>query len=243
MIQIAICDDDPDDRATLLALTRRHLSEHGVEAEVTAFAHPDALLTAIEARTFHLYLLDIVMPMVSGLELGQEIRRGDREAQIVYVTTEPQFALRAYAAQPIAYLVKPIDPERLSAALALAIERADVAQQRTFPVRTADSLRVLRTQRIACCEYHQHAAVFVLSNGERVFSRTFRENFADYCADMLRDCRFVQCHAAFIVNLRHVERFCKDSFTLSGGHVVPIAEKRYPAVRDAYLDYLASVRC
>ena len=37
------------------------------------------------------------MPMVSGLELGKEIRRLDLEAQIIYATTEPQFALLAYA--------------------------------------------------------------------------------------------------------------------------------------------------
>ena len=41
-----------------------------------------------------------------------------------------------------------------------------------------------------------------------------------------------------MINLRRVERFAKDSFTLYGGKLVPIAAKQYPAVRDAYLDYL-----
>lgn len=38
--------------------------------------------------------------------------------------------------------------------------------------------------------------------------------------------------------MRWVERFAKDSFTLCGGKAVPIAARQYPAVRDAYMDYL-----
>jgi YesN/AraC family two-component response regulator len=42
------------------------------------------LLTAFKAENFHVFLLDMVMPMVSGLELGQNIRRISTDAQIIY---------------------------------------------------------------------------------------------------------------------------------------------------------------
>lgn len=239
MIRIALCDDMPEELRRLSALTERHANALGLDAEISAFADPDALLAALQTRNFHLYLLDIVMPMVSGLEVAQEIRRLDREAQIVYATTEPQFALRAYAAQPLAYLVKPIDEAQLRQTLEMAVAKADFDDERSFAVKTAEGLRVIRLADIVCCEYHRHATVLALRNGEKVASRSFRESFAEYCAPALRDPRFVQCHAAFVVNMRHVERFSKDSFTLRGGRLVPIAEKRYPAVRDAYMDYLA----
>ena len=240
MIRIAICDDQPEELHRLVALTDQALSRRGLDAEVSGFQHPEALLTAIETTRFDLFLLDIVMPMISGLELGQEIRRLDREAQIIYTTAEPQFALRAYAVQPLGYLVKPIDAAPLFELLALAVAKAECAAEQTFAVKIADGLQVLKTSQIASCEYSKHAAVFGLKGGEKLVSRSFRENFSDYCAPLLQDRRFVQCHAAFIVNMRHVERFTKDDFMLCNGTRVPIAEKRYPAVRDAYLDYLAS---
>ena len=71
-----------------------------------------------------------------------------------------------------------------------------------------------------------------------MISRTIRESFCEYCAAILTDRHFLQCHASFVVNMRRVERFTKDSFTLSGGMIVPIAEKQYPVVRDNYMDYL-----
>jgi DNA-binding LytR/AlgR family response regulator len=238
MLRIAICDDQPRELEVINEYITEYLDTHTLEAELKEFSHPDKLLTATESERFHLYILDIVMPMVNGLELGKEIRRLDREAQIIYATTEPQFALQAYAASPINYLIKPIEKQQLFDTLTLAISKADLTEDQTFAVKTAESMRVIKLSDIICSEYRNHAAIFRLANGEEVSSRTFRENFSEYCASILRDRHFLQCHTSFIINLRRVERFAKDSFTLYGGKIVPIAAKQYPAVRDAYMDYL-----
>lgn len=238
MLHIAICDDQPKELEIICEYIKEYLAVHTLEAEVKEFSHPDKLLTVLEMESFHLYILDIVMPMVNGLELGKEIRRLDREAQIIYATTEPQFALQAYAASPINYLIKPIDKRQLFDTLTLAISKADLADVKTFTVKTADSLRVIKLSDIVCCEYRSHAVIFNLTNGEEVVSRTIRENFTEYSSPILKDRHFLQCHASFVVNMRRVERFTKDSFTLRGGKNVPIAAKQYPAVRDAYMDYL-----
>lgn len=240
MLRIAVCDDRPEELEIINKYITEYLNIHTLEAAMKEFSHPDKLLTALEAESFHLYILDIVMPMVSGLELGKEIRRLDREAQIIYATTEPQFALQAYAASPINYLIKPIEKHQLFDTLTLAISKADLAEDQTFAVKTTDSLRVMKLSDIACCEYRRHAVIFSLTNGEEVSSRTIRENFSEYCSPILKDRHFLQCHTSFVVNLRRVERFAKDSFTLYGDKIVPIAAKQYPAVRDTYMDYLMS---
>ena len=238
MLRIAVCDDMPDELQNIVSLTDQYITAKNLDAEMTKFSHPDELLTAIEAESFHIYILDIVMPMVSGLELGKEIRRLDREAQIIYATTEPQFALQAYAASPINYLIKPIDKQQLFDTLTLAISKLDFAEGQTLTVKTADSLRVIRLSDIVCCEYRSHAVIFSLTSGEELLSRTIRENYSEYISSILKDRHFLQCHTAFVVNMRRVERFSKDSFTVCGGKTVPIAAKQYPAVRDAYMDYL-----
>ena len=238
MLRIAICDDQPGDLDILSEYIKEYLNTHPWKAEIQEFSHPDKLMTATESERFHLYLLDIVMPMVSGLELGKEIRRLDGEAQIIYATTEPQFALQAYAASPANYLIKPIEKQQLFDTLTLAISKADLAQDQTLAVKTAGSLRVMNLSNILCCEYRSHAVIFSLTNGEEVSSRTFRENFSIYCAALFKDRHFLQCHASFVINMRRVERFARDSFTLCGGKTVPIAAKQYSAVRDAYMNYL-----
>ncbi len=238
MLQIAVCDDQQGELEIINAYITEYLATHTLEAEIKKFSHPDQLLTAIEAEGFQLYLLDIVMPMVSGIELGKEIRRIDREAQIIYATTEPQFALQAYAASPTNYLIKPIDKQQLFDTLTFAISRIDLTEEQTVTIKTTDGLRVLKLSDILCCEYSSHAVLFTLTNGEEVISRTIRESFAEYNMPVLKDARFLQCHTSYLINMRWVERFAKDSFTLRGGKVIPIAAKQYPAVRDQYMNFL-----
>ena len=238
MLRIAICDDILHELETLVSLTEEFLAAYSLEAEIVKFSHPDVLLTAIETESFHLYILDIVMPMVSGLELGKEIRRLDLEAQIIYATTEPQFALQAYAASPVNYLIKPIERQQLFDTLTLAISKADLSEEKTFAVKTADSLRVMKLSDIISCEYRDHAVIFALISGEELVSRTIREKFSEYCSPILKDRHFLQCHISYVINMRRVERFAKDSFTLYGSRTVPIAAKQYPVVRDTYMDYL-----
>ncbi len=238
MLSIAICDDQARELKIMNEYITEYLDAHTLEAGITEFSHPDKLLTTLESGSFHLYLLDIVMPMVSGIELGKEIRRLDCEAQIIYVTTEPQFALQAYAASPINYLVKPVDKDKLFGTLTLALSKIDLSGERMVTVKTAESLRVFHVSDILCCEYRSHKVIFTLTNGEEVISRTIRESFAQYSMPIQKDNRFIQCHSSYFINMRRVERFAKDSFTLRGGKVVPIASKQYPAVRDRYMNFL-----
>lgn len=238
MLRIAICDDILEELLNLVSLTNEYLAANSLDAEIIKFSHPDVLLAAIEAESFHLYILDIVMPMVSGLELGKEIRRFDREAQIIYATTEPQFALQAYAASPVNYLIKPIEKLQLFDTLTFAISKADLSEEKIFAVKSADSLRVMKLSDIICCEYRGHAVIFTLINGEEMISRTIREKFSEYCSPIHKDRHFLQCHISYVINMRRVERFAKDSFTLCGGKIAPISAKQYPVVRDTYMDYL-----
>ncbi|HEX3075430.1 MAG TPA: LytTR family DNA-binding domain-containing protein [Lachnospiraceae bacterium] len=242
MLQIAICDDHPRELEIINAYITEYLVTYTLEAEIKQFSHPDTLLTTIEAESFHLYILDIVMPMVSGIELGKVIRRLDREAQIIYATTEPQFALQAYAANPINYLVKPIDKQQLFDTLTFAISKIDMSEEQKVSVKTAESLRVFNMSEILCCEYRSHTVIFTLTSGEEIISRTIRESFANYSMPILKDARFVQCHTSYIINMRSVECFAKDSFILHGGKVVPIAAKQYPTVRDRYMNFLMAKR-
>lgn len=238
MLQIAICDDQPEELENIHTYITDYFATHSLEGEIKKFTHPDKLLKTIVVESFHIYLLDIVMPLISGIELGKEIRRLDREAQIIYATTEPQFALQAYSANPVNYLIKPITKKQIFDTLTYALSKINLSEEQTFTIKTADGIKVLKLSVIICCEYCSHAVIFTLANGDTVTSRTFRESFTKYCMPILQDSRFLQCHTSYIVNMWKVECFVKDKFTLRGGKLVPIAAKQYPTVRDHYMNFL-----
>jgi DNA-binding LytR/AlgR family response regulator len=237
MLHIAICDDSDAELSGIVALTNEYLAERGLVADIRQFSHPDALLTACESETFHIFLLDMVMPMISGLELGRSIRKASTDAQIIYITTEPGFALDAYAVNPLHYLLKPVDKDSLFAALGLAAEKVDFGEETVVTVKTQDGLCTLSADSVACCDYVSHTVIYTLINGGRVETCTISGNFAEHVAPLLRDSRFIQPHAAYVANMSRVERLNKDGFTLRGGIFVPVSGKQFTAVRNAYMNY------
>ena len=237
MLHIAICDDTNRDLQGIASLTNEYLFEHGVDADIRLFHHPDALLTACEGEVFHVFLLDIVMPMVSGLELGRSIRRNNTDAQIIYITTEPGFALDAYAVNPLHYLLKPVDKDALFAVLELAARKVNYGKEVLVTVKKRDSLRTFSADSILCCEYVRHTVIYTLVSGEKVETSTIVGSFGDHVAPLMQDRRFIQPHAAFVINMSQVERLDKNGFTLRGGVFVPVSGKQFTVVRNTYMSY------
>ncbi|ADY57288.1 response regulator receiver protein [Syntrophobotulus glycolicus DSM 8271] len=240
MLKIAICDDQPKELELINEYITEYLGAHTLEAEKKEFSHPDQLLTAIETESFHLYLLDIVMPMVSGLELGQSIRRISREAQIVYITTEPGYALDAYAVNPLHYLIKPVEKQALFSLLELALSKVDFGKEITVTVKVKEGLRTLSAGQISCCEYKNRAARYTLIGGEQVETTTLTCGFAGHIAPLLRDMRFLSPHVSFVLNMSRVEKLAREGFYLREGGFVPVSARQYAAVRNAYLNYRLS---
>jgi DNA-binding LytR/AlgR family response regulator len=238
MLKIAICDDMPDQLITIAAYINDYIESNVLDAETRKFAHPDTLLTTCETEQFHIYILDIVMPMVNGIEVGKEIRRIDREAQIIYASTDSSFALEAFSASPINYLVKPIDKAQLFETLGLAISKVNIGEEDIITIKAKDGLHVVKLSSIIFCEYVKHTVQYTLMGGEVLTTRTMRENFSEHVGPLLSDARFLQPHTSFVLNMGQIERFSKDEFVMRGGAVIPISTKQYTSARDIYMDYL-----
>ena len=64
MLSIAICDDMPDQLSVISDYINEYIESNDIDAQVLQFTNPDTLLTACETESFHIYILDIVMPMI-----------------------------------------------------------------------------------------------------------------------------------------------------------------------------------
>ncbi len=111
-MRVMIVDDEP------LAITRLTLCLQKFE-DVTVAAHCGNGREALEALSSvkpDLAFLDIRMPGMDGFDLA-EAMSGEDAPRIVFVTAYDQFAVRAFEAHAVDYLLKPVEPERLGMAL------------------------------------------------------------------------------------------------------------------------------
>lgn len=237
MLRVAICDDIEAELKYIVELLNRFLADRNMTAQVREFEHPDNLMTVCEKESFHIFLLDMVMPMVSGLDLGRNIRRISTDAQIIYITTEPGFALDAYSVNPLHYLIKPVDKDKLFAVLDLAVEKVDFGGERAVTVKTKDGLCTLSKDSILCCEYAYHRVIYTLIGGKQIETASIRDSFSKHISPLLEDKRFLSPHASFALNMSFVEKLDKSGFILRGGVFVPVSGRQFTAVRNAYMSY------
>jgi len=240
MLRIAICDDIPEQLAEIAILVNEYIASNTAEAVLHQYTNSDALLSASKMIRYHIYILDIVMPMMSGIEIGKEIRRLDRDAQIIYASTESSFALEAFIANPINYLLKPVDKIKFFETLDLAISKVNADDERIITLKTKEGLCVLELTSIIFCEYIKHKTQYTLLSGEILTTLSSKESFSKHIEPLLLDARFIQPHISFVVNMNRIESFTKGGFKMRGGVMIPISAKQYSVIRDAYMDYLLS---
>jgi two-component system LytT family response regulator len=117
-IRAAIVDDEPLARRRI-----RNLLAEAPDVEVSAeCANGKDAIESLEASPPDLLFLDIQMPEIDGFDVLQAIGVG-RVPVVIFVTAYDQFALRAFEAHALDYLLKPFDDERFWAALQRARER------------------------------------------------------------------------------------------------------------------------
>lgn len=96
------------------------LCEQIPELEVVkAFNNPDVFLSEILELDFDLCILDIEMPMISGIEVANLLQG----KLIIFATAYKEFALEAFELDAVDYLQKPIKKERLQMAVQKALKR------------------------------------------------------------------------------------------------------------------------
>jgi two-component system response regulator AlgR len=115
-VRILIVDDEPPARDRLRQLLN-DTGEHEVVGE--AGNGRDALEVARQENP-DVVLLDIRMPGMDGIETAHHLNQGESRPAVVFTTAYDEYAIDAFEANAIGYVLKPVRRERLSQALAQA---------------------------------------------------------------------------------------------------------------------------
>lgn len=121
-----VIDDEADARARLIRLL-------GAHPEVTVIGEAQDGLDAIEKIEElrpDLLFLDIEMPGLKGFEVLRSIPSAIEIPLVIFTTGYDQHALAAFEANALAYLLKPIEPERLSFAIERSIKLCSLSGEK-----------------------------------------------------------------------------------------------------------------
>ena len=147
-------------------------------------------LEAIAAIQPDLVFLDIQMPDGTGFDLLKAVP--EKNFEVIFITAHEEFAIKAIKFSALDYILKPVDPEELRAAVERALEsmNAEVEpqqfealqnniqpnQKRRLVLKTQESVHVVDLDQIIRCEADRNYTSFFLKEGRKILvSRTLKD--------------------------------------------------------------------
>jgi len=233
-LRIVIADDEPLARRGI-----RQLLAAYDDVEIVAEARDGAeAVRIIESSAPDLVFLDVQMPELDGFEVLRAIDP-ERMPSIIFVTAYDTFAVRAFEANALDYIVKPVVESRFREAMKRCREhllsRAALLRFLASPRLLVGNV-VVDPDEITWIEAEDYyAAIHV--NGRR---HLMRESLASLESRLDR-ATFVRVHRAAIVNLVHVREIGDTTLLLRDGTRLPLSRRRRHDVEEALRKFAA--RC
>jgi DNA-binding LytR/AlgR family response regulator len=208
-----IAEDEPLMRERL----KEKLAETWPELDIVAeVADGDAALEAFAAHRPKFAFLDIRMPGRTGLDVAAAIGHA---CHVVFITAYDRYAIKAFEAGAVDYLLKPVEAERL----ALAVERmkqkltaapadltalvqelrsslgAAVPRMKWIKAAVGKQVKLIAVSDVVYFQSDAKYTRVVLASGEALIRTPLKELMADLDPE-----RFCQIHRGTIVNLEAV---------------------------------------
>lgn len=237
MIRCVIVEDEEIARNVLKSLLAQYCKDVMVCAEADDISSGK---TMIEAYHPDLVFLDIEMPGGSGFKLLNNIENIDFE--VVFITAYEQFAIKAIRHDALDYILKPIDPKELVAAVEKVKEAKykkalkkqydsllktldpDQLTVRKISISTADKIHLIDVDNIIRCESDNYYTIIFFKDGNSLMvSKTLKE-----MEQKLEEFDFVRTHKSHLVNIRCIMNFIKDEMmvVLTDGSKIPVSKRK-----------------
>jgi two-component system, LytTR family, response regulator AlgR len=219
-MKLLVVDDEPLARERL----KRLLAARDDCAAVFEAANGIEAIAANEAHEPDVILLDIRMPGMDGIEAARHIMTAARPPAIVFCTAFEEYAIAAFESRAVGYLLKPVQREKLDAALAAArtttrVQLSALAAQvretrRFFSSHTGGGTRLVAVGEVRALLADQKYVTACTPDARALLDESLREIEEEFPGEFLR------VHRNALVAKRHITGIVRRA---SGEHAVRLA--------------------
>jgi two-component system, LytTR family, response regulator len=230
-----------DDEAKNIKLLQNMLEAHCPSAKVLA-TETDAKngLLLIDELQPQLVFLDIEMPHLNGFDLLKELE--PIQFEVIFVTAYSHYAVEAFEHHATGYVTKPINTEKLIAAVDTAEKRiaeksinknlftllehnSKQAAPNKIPLSTTNGLIFVKIADIMYCESSGNYTHFYLCDDKKI---VVSRQLGEY-EKLLPEADFIRIHDKYIIHLTYIKEYIKGSggdVVLENGKEIPVATRR-----------------
>jgi two-component system, LytTR family, response regulator len=241
MIKTLIIDDEPLARSMVKEYLQAYPDLHIVQECNDGFEG----VKAIAQHQPDLIFLDIQMPKINGFEMLELI---DHPVSVIFTTAFDEYAIKAFEAHAIDYLLKPFSKDRFDKAIGKWLARRNVPpthlsnelppaisnqpeERHRVVVKKGANILILPVNQIHYFEAYDDYVKIYTKEGMNLKKKTM-----SHFESVLDPAQFVRVHRSFIINLQEltrIEPLEKDSHIalLKSGVQIPLSQSGYAKLK------------
>lgn len=228
-MKIAICDDDKFFAKEISTNVQASFVDKKDPVRFDVFTDSGKLYS-IE-NSYDMAFLDIEMEPYNGIEVAEKLKSVNPHIIIFFITSHEKYLDDAMDLNAFRYIKKPLDVVRLQAGVQKAISHIDKSNI-SFYIKNGRETKTVLSEDIIYIEISGHNTRVITADNEYISDCSISE-----WAEKLISPSFFSVHKSYIINMRYITEYKRDSVTLCKKYHIPVAYKKQTEFRSFFFDY------
>ena len=230
---VALCEDEKHFLNFLKNFVGDILFSLEEESKIDTFENGQELLNC--EKFYDVYILDIRMPGINGLEAAKKIRESYEDAIIIFLTGFAEYVWDCFRSQPFDYILKTKVREKLPDVIMDAYTKLHNGKRDVFSCSSNGSMYSIPYTDIIYFEYLDRMIYLHMKNGKSI---TFNGKMKEL-EERLKRHAFLRIHSALLINMRFITEISRFNALLMNCQVdLPVSKRRYRKCKEAFARFL-----
>lgn len=230
MYTIAICEDIDKDRGILHNSIDKYFKDKGMTYKLFEYWSGEEFLNYAKPYVYDIVIFDVEMGKINGIDTAKKFRELDKTVIIIFVTIQAEMVFSSFSAEPLHYLVKPINYPQFYNVMNRAIEKLDQNKNGYFVATFNNDIYNIPLREILYFESFKRIVIIT----------TFDKGYQFYAKldDIERELEkkgFIRCHQSYLVNSIFIRKIEKDTVYLVNGKEIRISRTKSKIAREKFM--------
>ena len=235
MLKIALCDDNPTELKRIEDLVCEYKSASKENVYYESFSSPVDFLAKISSGGFFdLIFLDVLMPVINGIDVAKEIFKYNKLTQIIFLTSSREFAADSYSVSALDYIIKPINKENFAAGMEKFMHRYQKIKSDELVIREKSTISRIPLHVLSYVEVLDHHLIYHMSNS---YTIRCRQSLSEIENILIANGKFIRTSRSFIVNMDYISKIEPGCLIMDDGSRVSVSRANFKTVSDSYLKF------
>ena len=235
MYRVAICEDDVKQLEYLNICIEKILKKINAFYEILLFkSGEDLIKNGID--NIDIFLLDIQMSGLSGMDIAKILRDNDNDSEIIFITGIVDYIQEGYKVRAYRYLLKPINFEELEENFLSCIEDISKKSNKFILLKNKNEMSRVLIKDITYIEVIIRDIII-----HTVYDKSYSmKNSMDNIENSLKKYNFFRCHRSYLINIDYIETIQKNEVIIKGKKI-PVSKYRINDLKEKLAKNLGSI--